>query len=680
MNGTIAGSGGVTKLGLGTLELGGNNAQDNAYTGATDIQAGTLIVTGDNTNLASNATIHFGGTLQLGDGSNNGTVDANIVNDGILVFKEASDLEYGYDISGDGALWQDGNYMLTLSGSNSYLGGTIVKNGRLLSTKPSALPANYILVKDNGNIYTPVSETTLAIVGNIESGYSSIDLLELLQSVSFEDHTNLGIKVAMNDSFTHYNDIHGNQGLLKFGFGELVLSGENDYSGNTSITEGMLTAIKPESLPGYDTPYKVHVYYPHVETDIISTLTIVGNNDTGNWTADDLDALLGVRLLDQYADPFDLGTNLGIQVDGGKAFTYNTDIGGNEGLDKLGDGTLNLGDLNTNNYFLGDVTIDAGKLIAGGDNVFHVEVDPNAMYQPNLLMNGGILDLNSHNLSIYDLNGTNNAVITDNSIIGGGFLLVDLRPGGGAEDIYSGSFIEGINGKKPSVEIEVCGAAFVIPDPNDPYGGELVTYPNILFLNGSQLEFENFREWGNNSDCGGTIAIEEPSGTASNNNMSVVSMEIAEEFIWNSSGTLSIDNDLKIDDNITNHPHGDGRIYSFYSGTFSTKSGSVELLSASLSIDNGGKLLVSGGTFNVDALLTINVQDGTIELDGAALTDTEKNTGVIGTDNKGIFETETSLFLHNNAQLTFNGGILRRSPISTFTERVIPMCMRTAYH
>jgi autotransporter-associated beta strand protein len=105
--------------------------------------SGTVILTGSN--LYSGATNISGGTLQLGngqagyDGSINATSGVTVNAGGELAFDLAGIRTASYAISGSGSLAMIGPGQLTLSGTNSYTGGTVVSNGTMVVTNNLAI-------------------------------------------------------------------------------------------------------------------------------------------------------------------------------------------------------------------------------------------------------------------------------------------------------------------------------------------------------------------------------------------------------------------------------------------------------------------------------------------------------------------------------------------------------------
>ncbi|EPD4823240.1 autotransporter-associated beta strand repeat-containing protein, partial [Salmonella enterica subsp. enterica] len=106
----ISGSGQVVKSGDKTLTFSGSNT----YTGGTLISGGTLVAT----NVEA---------LGTGDVTDNAVLELNTGGDFIN------------NIGGTGRVEKSGDDTLTLSGSNSYTGGTLISGGTLVATNVDAL-------------------------------------------------------------------------------------------------------------------------------------------------------------------------------------------------------------------------------------------------------------------------------------------------------------------------------------------------------------------------------------------------------------------------------------------------------------------------------------------------------------------------------------------------------------
>ncbi len=135
----ITGTGALTKVGTGTLTLGGSNL----YTGSTTINGGTLAMSGTGS-IAPSAGVDLassGAVFDISGVSGSGTTiqalsgvaGTNVVlGNKTLTLGSASSTTFGGVIAGTGgSLVKQGTGTLTLTGASTYSGGTTVSAGTL---------------------------------------------------------------------------------------------------------------------------------------------------------------------------------------------------------------------------------------------------------------------------------------------------------------------------------------------------------------------------------------------------------------------------------------------------------------------------------------------------------------------------------------------------------------------
>ncbi|MCF8533674.1 MAG: autotransporter-associated beta strand repeat-containing protein [Reyranella sp.] len=194
--GNMSGSGSLTKSGAGVLTLSGSNS----YSGGTTVSAGALQ-------------------------GNTASLQGAITNNASVVFDQGTAGTYAGNMSGSGSLTKIGAGVLTLSGSNSYSGGTIVSDGILRLGSATALPTMGALTVDGGEI-------------DLNGNNLTVNSLAGLGGTISLGSGNLTASSAGNTTLS--SAITGTGGLNKTGGGTLILSGANTYTGPTSIDDGRL--------------------------------------------------------------------------------------------------------------------------------------------------------------------------------------------------------------------------------------------------------------------------------------------------------------------------------------------------------------------------------------------------------------------------------------------------------
>ncbi|EJL3557627.1 autotransporter-associated beta strand repeat-containing protein [Salmonella enterica subsp. enterica serovar Rissen] len=356
----ISGSGQVVKSGDETLTLSGSNT----YTGGTLISGGTLV--------ASNVE-----ALGSGDVTNNAVLELNTGGD----FDNA--------ISGSGQVEKSGDGTLTLSGSNTYTGGTTINDGTLIATSVDALGSGD--VTDNATLALNTGGTfDNAISGSGQVVKSGDDVLTLSGANSYSGGTLIsdGTLVAsnvealgsgdvtndavleLNTGGTFDNTISGSGRVVKSGDGALTLSGANSYSGGTLISDGTLIAGRVDVLGSGDVTDNATLELNTGGTfdNAISgsgqvvksgdeTLTLSGANSytggtlisSGTLVANDVNAL----------GTGDVTDNAVLELNTGGDF--DNAISGSGQVVKSGDETLTLSGANS---YTGGTLISGGTLVA----------------------------------------------------------------------------------------------------------------------------------------------------------------------------------------------------------------------------------------------------------------------------------------------------------------------------
>ncbi|MDB5806558.1 MAG: autotransporter protein, partial [Betaproteobacteria bacterium] len=225
--GTTTINSGILYIGFGTAtgSLGSGAVVDNSvlqlnrigadYTVVNDISgsgtlakanAGTAILTGNNSYTGTTSVVNAGSVLQVGNGGTQGTLGTGTVSVGAgttLAFDRSDALAVDNQITGAGTLTQMGGGTVTLTGANTYSGATSINAG------------------------------TLQVGAGGTSGALGTGSIALSNGA--------GLAFNRGDAVTIGNVISGNGTLTQMGAGNLILTDADNYSGATNVNAGTLS-------------------------------------------------------------------------------------------------------------------------------------------------------------------------------------------------------------------------------------------------------------------------------------------------------------------------------------------------------------------------------------------------------------------------------------------------------
>ena len=452
--------------------------------------AGELhIDAGANVTVNGTRTLHVGdtanGTLFIGSGLTAGTLTADSVILGTagssVQFNHAGTTTFSAAVSGNGSLTKSGGGGTTiLTGANTYTGGTTVGAGLL-----------------QGN--------TTSLQGNITNN----------AAVSFNQVTN----------GTYAGTMSGTGILAKIGAGTLVLTGPNNYSGGTTVTNGTLQG-DTTSLQGNITNNGTVNFDQAANgsyTGAMSgagaltktgagTLVLTGANNYTGGTTVTAGTLQGDTTSLQGAITNNAVVNFDQTVNGG----YAGAMGGAGTLTKTGAGTLVL--TGANNY-AGGTTVTTGTL-QGDTTSLQGNITNNAAVNFDQAANGTYAGAMSGGGSLTKT-GAGNLVLTGVSnyngatAVNGGTLSVNGTIANSAVTVNNGGTLGG-SGTVGSTTIATGG---VLAPGNSI--GTLTVNGNVTFAAGSTYRVEvdpagnsdRINATGTATINGGTVDVQAGAGT-----------------------------------------------------------------------------------------------------------------------------------------------------------------------
>ena len=315
----------VVKIGTGTLTL----ATSSTYSGGTFVDGGTIAISTDvDLGLPSGPLTLAGGTLETT--ASVLTTRHVVLNDGTGGAPDTLQVDSGTtftllgSVSGSAPLVKTGTGTLTLSGSNTYSGGTVIDSGTV------AVIQDANLGKTSGG---------LTLAGGTLEATNSFSSARALTLNTGAGGTADNVQVDSGKTLTLTGIVSGSAPLVTNGTGTLILSGTNTYSGGTVIGGGGTLAVASDANLGKTS----------------GGLTLSGG--TLEATAS-FSSARAVTLNNGL-----VGAPDSVQVDPGATLTL-TGIVSGTALVKIGSGTLTLSGTNT---YANYTAINEGTLAVASD-------------------------------------------------------------------------------------------------------------------------------------------------------------------------------------------------------------------------------------------------------------------------------------------------------------------------
>ena len=347
--------------------------------------AGTLTLGGDVTGLACGNTATISGNLDLGTATRIFDLSHGGVTYDMVISAVISSASGAYGITKD-----DGQGVLVLSGNNTYTGVTTAlytSSGIIYIQHASALGS-----ADGGTIIN----SSLHLAGGITVAAEALTLNGTglygdgaLRSLSGNNAWGGPITLTTNSSIgvdtgnlTVSGVISGDYTLTKALAGTLTLSGNNTYTGLTTVGTGVLNIQHSSALgttAGATTVSSgAALQIQGGITFGAESLTLSGTGISSNG------ALRSLSGNNTWQGAITLGANTVIAVDAGDLAAGGI-ISGSFALTKIGEGSLTL---NARNTYTGTTSIDAGTVYYGVNNAVNSSSP--------VTVAGGTLDIAAH--------------------------------------------------------------------------------------------------------------------------------------------------------------------------------------------------------------------------------------------------------------------------------------------
>ena len=502
----VSGSGSLLKQAAGTLTL----TAQTTHTGGTIVEAGTLLLSGSNRLApAGSATVNSGGTLRL-DG--NQTL-ASIAGSGAITFGTSItgftlttgsvSSTFAGSISGMGYLWKVGPGTLTLTGSHSYIAGTVVAGGTLATVGNNVLPTSGNIAVNAGGTLLLGGNQTVSSAGGSGGVYNlnGYTLTMADAAAAFGGDTAGGGVLAKTGGGTWSifgttsgstavvlsggsiklmgNNRLSDSGAVTINGGTFDMNGYTDVAGSVTVNggriingtlqavgvsmnngtvSGVLTGTGGFTKTSAGTVVISSTSSYTGETAIQGgTLETTGANrlsaaSTMNVSAGGTFKMGGDQTLASVAGSGAINLGAGTLTTGSQSSTFAGTISGNGGLTKVGPGTLTL---SGSNAFTGDTNLNGGTLVLASANALPTDAIVTMQSGATLQLSGttvvGAIENNGGTISggtlvaslVATQSGALDSVIADGEVNGTPFAAGILKRSAGTTTIGAANTFTG---------------------------------------------------------------------------------------------------------------------------------------------------------------------------------------------------------------------------------------------
>lgn len=646
-NGTGGGALNFVKAGAGVLTLSGANT----HTGTTTISGGTLALSGGTAlsdtnavvlNNTSGATMLLNANETIGSLSGGGANGGNVSLQGFTLTTGGAntDTSYGGVISGTGSLIKSGTGVFTLSRGNAYTGNTLIKNGQVTLGIDNALTTATVLTLGDGTTHSSGVfklngfNQTVAGLNTAGSGTSNriINGSATTKTLTLNNANNYAFSGILGGS----NADEDNFNLVKSGAGVMTLSGNNTYTGTTTINAGTLSVGNIGNGLGSG-----------ASAIALSggTLSYTGNNASFtrgfsiSASGGQVDITTAGQLLTLATGPITItGTgNFTVGGAGNTAITSNITGAGGGILTKTGIGTLTL---SGNNTYTGATNIKNGSVILGVDDT-GLNASTFLTLGDAVANSNGILKLDGHTQTLAGLTIIGSG--TGNRVVGGNAGLSTLTLNHAGAMTFAG-ILGGSGGNENNLALVKSGIGTLTLSGSNTYAGGTTISAGTLAVSSA----------GNLGAAAGQLSIGAGALQVTNH----IAASSRGFLLTNASSSISIDA---------------GMSYT-HSGAI-TGAGALNLTGTGNLIVSGTSNDYSGGTFVKNGTLTLGTlnalptativtlgngtNSGKLALNGFGQTLTGLTTSGTGTVNRVVNGKSTAAILTiNNSSDTAFSGIL----------------------